>query len=52
MDVDKGINVTEVKFFKWTIFKIIRKYERNYLEEVEPILPVVEVNMNKNDFGN
>lgn len=49
MDVDKGISVTEFKLFKWTVFKITRRYERNYLEEVEPLLPVMEVNVNKKD---
>ena len=49
MDVDKGINVTEFKLFKWTIFKITTKYERNYLEDVRPLLPVVEVDINKKD---
>lgn len=49
MDVDKGITTTEFKLFNWTVFKIIRRYERNYLEEVEPLLPVVEINVNKKD---
>lgn len=49
MDVDKGIVVTEFKLFKWTVFKITKRYERNYLEEVEPLLPVMEVNVNKKD---
>lgn len=51
MDVDKGINVTEIKFFNWTIFKIVRRYERNYLEDIEPLVPVMEVNINKKDVG-
>lgn len=49
MDVDKGITTTEFKLFNWTAFKIIRRYERNYLEDVRPLTPVVEVDINKQD---
>lgn len=44
MDVEKLINTTEFKIFNLTIFKIVRRQEVNYKEDVEPIVPVIEIN--------
>lgn len=43
MDVQKNIKVTEYFLFGKRIFKIVERRELNYREDVEPILPAVEL---------
>ena len=46
MDVEKLIKHTQFKIFGKTLFEITTKLETNYNENVTPITPIVELNLN------
>ena len=43
MDVEKNVKVTEYFLFGKRIFKIVERRELNYREDVEPLIPAVEL---------
>ena len=49
MDVEKSVQVTEFILFGKTIFKINRKTEVNFKENVTPIEPVIELDLTQNN---
>jgi hypothetical protein len=46
MDVVKKIKVVNFKLFGIPIFKIEERSDTNFRENVEPIYPIVEFNLN------
>ena len=46
MDVEKLIKRTEFKIFGKTLFEITTRLETNYSENVTPIIPIIELNLN------
>lgn len=52
MDVEKKRQVIEYELFGKVIFKVVNSVESNYLDDVEPIYPTIELNLNDRNNQN
>lgn len=52
MDVDKRITRKQYKLFGITIFETLERSEFNYSENVTPIVPIIELNLNDTNNRN
>lgn len=45
MDIEKSIETIDYQIFGRTILKIIKKMDVNYKQDVEPIQPILEIDL-------